>query len=451
MRVFVFTGPTLPAEAAGAVLDAVYLPPAGQGDVYRAAIEKPQAIGIIDGYFERVPSVWHKEVLWALAHGIPVYGSASMGALRAAELEAFGMRGVGRVFESYRDGSLEDDDEVAVVHGPAESGFRPLTEAMVNIRPTLARAEEQGVLGADSRRALEGAAKKLFYADRSYPRLLQEGAALGLPTSELTGFREWLPEGQINQKQMDALEMLHVMGEALGEEKQPLPPRFNFASTRLWEAARREAGETRLGPDGEAVTLLLDTVLEELRLDGGHAAFIQGALLRLLSLDEAQRRRLAVDQARLQATVVAFRRERGLLKVDDMESWMRENDLTPPRFQSLMEEEALVRWVHGIVQARGLGHVLDQLRLTGDYPKVVQRALDKQRWLEENGLSQPELENLGIDEDTLLRWYFEERLQRAIPRDLETYGRLMDFAAPQALRRALLREWSYATKAKASR
>jgi hypothetical protein len=82
---------------------------------------------------------------------------------------------------------------------------------------------------------------------------------------------------------------------------------------------------------------------------------------------------------------------------------------------------------------------------------VVQRALDKQRWLEENGLSQPELENLGIDEDTLLRWYFEERLQRAIPRDLETYGRLMDFAAPQALRRALLREWSYATKAKASR
>ena len=45
-----------------------------------------------------------------------------MGALRAAELHAFGMRGVGRIFEAFRDGELEDDDEVAVVHGPAEPG-----------------------------------------------------------------------------------------------------------------------------------------------------------------------------------------------------------------------------------------------------------------------------------------------------------------------------------------
>src|SRR5947209_16461006 len=124
MSVYVFTGPTLSAEEARTVLDAVYLPPVSQGDVYRVSFRRPTAIGIIDGYFERIPAVWHKEILWAMSHGIHVFGSASMGALRAAELEAFGMEGVGAIFEAYRDGRLEDDDEVAVVHGPADVGYR---------------------------------------------------------------------------------------------------------------------------------------------------------------------------------------------------------------------------------------------------------------------------------------------------------------------------------------
>ena len=56
----------------------------------------PRAIGIIDGVFLDVASVWHREILWALSQGVHVFGAASMGALRAAELDGFGMRGVGR-------------------------------------------------------------------------------------------------------------------------------------------------------------------------------------------------------------------------------------------------------------------------------------------------------------------------------------------------------------------
>ena len=85
--IVVFTGPTLPADQARAILpDALYLPPVAQGDVYRAAGHQPQAIALIDGFFEHVPAVWHKEILWAMAQGIHVFGSSSMGALRAAEL-----------------------------------------------------------------------------------------------------------------------------------------------------------------------------------------------------------------------------------------------------------------------------------------------------------------------------------------------------------------------------
>ena len=54
------TGPTLSREVARSHLDGVYLPPAALGDVYRASLARPMAIGIIDGYFERVPAVWHK-------------------------------------------------------------------------------------------------------------------------------------------------------------------------------------------------------------------------------------------------------------------------------------------------------------------------------------------------------------------------------------------------------
>src|SRR6202161_4453577 len=155
MMTFIFVGPTLPADEIARTQGFVCLPPVAQGDLYRAARLRPRAIGVIDGFFSGAPSVWHKEILWAISRGVPVFGSASMGALRAAELHAFGMRGVGRIFEAFRDGELEDDDEVAVVHGPAELGHVQASEAMVNIRATLARAETVGILSKSSRSALE--------------------------------------------------------------------------------------------------------------------------------------------------------------------------------------------------------------------------------------------------------------------------------------------------------
>src|SRR5262245_14019690 len=163
MTVCIFTGPTLPPTEAARVLDAEYLPPAAIGDVYRAAQKRPWAIGIIDGFFESTPSVWHKEVLWTMDQGIHVFGASSMGALRAAELADFGMVGVGAIFEAYRDGLIEDDDEVAVVHGPSEMGHMQISEAMVNIRATIGKAAATGVVSPETAAALIGTAKALYY------------------------------------------------------------------------------------------------------------------------------------------------------------------------------------------------------------------------------------------------------------------------------------------------
>ncbi len=128
--IIIFSGPTLaPGEIANRP-GWICLPPAKRGDIHRAMQLKPRIIGIVDGFFQGELSIWHKEILWAMSQGVHVFGCSSMGALRAAELHQFGMRGVGRIFESYRNGELEDDDEVALIHGPQDMDYIALSEPM---------------------------------------------------------------------------------------------------------------------------------------------------------------------------------------------------------------------------------------------------------------------------------------------------------------------------------
>lgn len=246
MKAFVFVGPTISAEEARAELDAVYLPPAAQGDVYLAALEEPAAIGIIDGYFERIQSVSHKEVLWAMSQGIHVFGAASMGALRAAELAAFGMEGAGAVYEAFARGELEDDDEVAVAHAPGEDGYRCVSEAMVNIRATLQAAQRRGVLGGAAREGLERLAKARFYRERGYRQLLVDAAREGLAPAELEALETFLPEGRVDQKRQDALALLRLMRARLASGLEPKRVRYHFPHTDAWEFIRRNARERRV-------------------------------------------------------------------------------------------------------------------------------------------------------------------------------------------------------------
>ncbi len=86
------------------------------------ALSRPgvKTIILIDGVFHNTPSVWQRELLDAMEEGIQVLGASSMGALRAAELHGFGMIGYGTIFEWYRDGLIDGDDEVVLWHEPEE-------------------------------------------------------------------------------------------------------------------------------------------------------------------------------------------------------------------------------------------------------------------------------------------------------------------------------------------
>lgn len=239
MSAVVFLGPTLPVREARKILAAEYLPPASQGDVLAAFRKGCSVICLIDGYFERIPAVWHKEILWAMANGIHVFGAASMGALRAAELCEFGMIGVGAIFESYRSGETEADDEVAVTHAPAEENYRPSSEAMVNVRATLRAAVADGVLDDATRTLLERLMKSEFYPDRSYPLLFEKARREGVPEGPLSALRAWLGRGRVDQKRLDAIAALNQVKALLASDFSEMQVRYKFEHTDAWEFALR--------------------------------------------------------------------------------------------------------------------------------------------------------------------------------------------------------------------
>jgi len=229
---YVFLGPSLPVAEARRLLDAIYLPPAAVGDVYRLVRDAhPARIAIVDGYFERMAAVWHKEILFALAERSAVFGAASMGALRAAELERFGMVGVGRVFAAFRRGALTSDDEVAVAHLPGEHGYAAASTALVELRAGLALARRRRAISAAGHDRLLALARARFYRERSWPQLLADGRAAGVPVRRLDALVA--REGRrLDVKAADARALLRRL--AREPEARPPRPSWKLAETWFW-------------------------------------------------------------------------------------------------------------------------------------------------------------------------------------------------------------------------
>ncbi|HUJ61919.1 MAG TPA: TfuA domain-containing protein [Kofleriaceae bacterium] len=231
MTTIVFVGPTLPAAEVGARLPGARIePPAAVGDVLRALRRRPARIAIVDGYFERMAAVWHKEILVALGRGVAVWGAASMGALRAAELAPFGMIGVGAIYRAYARGALVADDEVAVAHLPAEHGFRALSDALVNLRFGLERAAAARVISPRTRDRLIELGRARFYRERSWPQLHADGAAAGLPRDQLAALAAW---PKPDRKAADARRLLARLARDRGRKPARLAVPRTWALRQL--------------------------------------------------------------------------------------------------------------------------------------------------------------------------------------------------------------------------
>ncbi|GJL83785.1 MAG: hypothetical protein DHS20C01_34190 [marine bacterium B5-7] len=409
MSIVIFTGPSLNPKEAEKQLDAHYLPPVKQGDLYRAVrLFKPRCVGIIDGYFSQVPAIWHKEILWALSNGIKIFGAASMGALRAAELDGYGMQGVGDIYTAYRQGSFppysddfENDDEVAVIHGPAELDYKALSEPLVNIRATLAAANRHGVIDTATRDYLVGLVKNRFYPDRNFNNMLVDASENGSDHDLLSKLEQWIGLNKVDLKHRDALLLVREITNADGKPATFCNKRFEC--TTLWDRAIQEIN---------ILPAESSPVLDELRLLGEQYFELRDSVLDELINEMDSNGHVLSDSAMPDSWFAIPMRQRQLISY---------------------REAAPSHWLTGKMMAR--------IAKGGDLDILESRANDKQQKLVGRSVSASDLTDLELLQ--LMDWYFEQQLKVEMPDSIDEYAAQLGGLEVESFYNLVLREYYY--------
>lgn len=406
MSACVFAGPSLAGVDVSAILpDCRLLPPVQQGSIHEV-VERyaPDVIGVVDGYFLHCPSVWHKEILWAMDRGVQVLGASSMGALRAAELAPFGMIGVGQVFEAYLAGALPpcrgvigevsdvvvdgvtDDDEVAMIHGPAESGYVAASDAMINIRFTLQAARAAGVIDEALARQCVREAKSLHFSERRYATVLERLSRQDGHGDALARLAEWLPQGKVDQKRVDGVALLERIAMIEREAISPDPHGFRFEMTELFHEA------LIAGPPGRRHAMAErnhhEAVVAEFRRNDKrrHGELRREVLAGMVILDGPSSIRPGPDEAssqelaaRLRSSVDRFRQANGLWDRERIDAWLSANDLGIAEFEALLKAEARLDAVLESPDTKAvLAALIGRLKLEGLYPALSASVRQKQ-------------------------------------------------------------------------
>ena len=210
-NVIIFLGPSLDIRRAQKVLEADYRPPAKKGDLIRLIMsldDNETVVGLIDGYFllDYPPTPIEVYQLIIRPNTI-VMGSSSIGALRAVELEKFGMIGVGKVFHLFKRGRLDEDDEVAVTFSPGL--YNVESEAMVDIRYNLYQSMKKGIIDEETRRAIAKVAKNIYFPFRTYPNIIEETIRRYPELDDKVKlFEGYILENRKSIKERDALELV---------------------------------------------------------------------------------------------------------------------------------------------------------------------------------------------------------------------------------------------------
>ncbi|WP_209733081.1 TfuA-like protein [Methanococcus voltae] len=192
--------------------------PIKRGDLQKPEMLNYDIIGIIDGCFLQNTAVGHREILNIIKKGIKVYGAGSMGALRASELDDFGMVGVGKVYNLYKSGALCDDDEVAVTFDKilnhnqnlsqkeqSEFEIVQVTFSMVSFREFMANALSDNIVTREEHDILIKNAKELYYPLRTYETVFEKSQISKETMDNLMNYIK----SQKDMKMVDGFEMLN--------------------------------------------------------------------------------------------------------------------------------------------------------------------------------------------------------------------------------------------------
>ena len=345
-RVYFFLGPSmnrgdfLAQCAALSNVDVRVLPPVQQGSLLRLLNDPPNVIGIIDGYFLQVPSVLHKEILLLMQRGVRVLGAASMGALRAAELDTLGMEGVGSVYRMYKDGVIDGDDEVAVLHAPEQLDFRPLSEPLVNIRYNLRLAQASGIVSSRIASIVIRSAKHLPYTLRGFESALDGARALTTDHASLDSLGEFFRDNGRDVKREDVTLLVNTIVARVNKQ-QPWPPTQPVTVNETKYFCRQKRDYVGHLLDGrhipQAVVISIHKVLSN-----SFPKFYDQVVRSELLLEEARHRDLVCGER--DSCVESFFRSRNVNSDSARRRWLRQHYLEFDDLErTLIERDLLLK------------------------------------------------------------------------------------------------------------
>ncbi len=174
--VFLFVGPTMATSGRARALarGLKVRRPVQRADVERLTERhrRPGVLVIVDGLFHDTLSVAHAEIRGAMRRGWQAWGLSSMGAIRAREMSALGMRGFGQVYARFEAEGDFQDDEVALLHEPGP-GYRAVSEPLVHLRAAVEHLVAGRVLEASLAGDVVEALKARWYGERTVRGLVE--------------------------------------------------------------------------------------------------------------------------------------------------------------------------------------------------------------------------------------------------------------------------------------
>lgn len=362
----VYLGPSLSRDEAELILPAHYRPPARQADILSDLRRyTPKTIVLIDGEFGQSLSVWHKEILCAMAQGVVVFGAASMGALRAAELNSFGMLGVGKIYENYVDGVFDGDDEVALLYYVRDDRYVHLSIPLVNVRATLRAAESAGVVEPELSCKIVDAVGQQYFAERTIETLKE--IFLDVSGTEAAGRRlgDWFNANYVDAKAIDAREVLKKAAEFVSPER----PTRELPTSPCFDVLREHERWT----DSVSGSIRSRSIYRYAALHHSRFRTIQEiAMLRMLVDILGDTIGLEVKATNIEESMRSLMETLELQSEDELAAWQRANDCEPAEFmvwaRQRARERALMDWLVGQRGVRGfVAPVLDELRILGEY------------------------------------------------------------------------------------
>lgn len=211
MKIKIYSGLSLNQNEISAIIpEAHFSEPIKRGDLQHDLEAGYHVIGIVDGVFYRNLAVSPTEIFDALRFGVQVFGSSSMGALRAAEMHPYGMIGVGRIFEHLKTSPYFCDEKLGQVFFDFEG--RKTSLAGIDFELFLEDAARRGKISSQL-------SKKLirFYSKRHFTERSLDQVRLSLNETPLTPQERFSASkvlaNLVSTKKLDGIKLLNKIHE----------------------------------------------------------------------------------------------------------------------------------------------------------------------------------------------------------------------------------------------